>query len=86
MKRLLFALVLLWPVTTMGGAFYSGNDIQERCACTKPGEPNANMSKHNFCVAYLSGVSDTAETLSLGTTSIKKSAHFTEAVYSKASP
>jgi hypothetical protein len=62
MKRLLLVLVLLWPAAALSG-FYTGNDIQERCVGTRHGEPNANVSMFNSCIAYLAGIEDAAKTL-----------------------
>ena len=58
MKRLILVLVLLWPVGAVAGAFFTGNEIQERCVGTKSGEPNANVMMYNGCVMYLAGTND----------------------------
>ena len=67
MKRLILVLVMLWPVGALGVvslSYFTGNQLQERCAGTDKGGPNANVALYDSCVSYLAGVVDAADALS----------------------
>ena len=67
MKRLILTLVMLWPVGALGEvsvSYFTGNQLQQRCAGTDTGEPNANVAFYDSCVSYLAGIVDAADALS----------------------
>ena len=47
-----------------GVRYFTGNQLQERCAGTDKGEPNANVALYDSCVSYLAGIVDAADALS----------------------
>ena len=55
MKRLIFALSLLWPTV---GAGTTGKLLLEVCDDTGKGEPKANPGHHKGCLWYLEALLD----------------------------
>ncbi len=56
MKRLVLALILLWPGMGYGALGYSGNQMMVFCDGTFKGEPNANSVIAGVCIGYLRGI------------------------------
>ena len=57
MKKLLWVLVLLWPMGASAG-FFTGKDLQKYCFGTAN-----DPAKYNVCLGYLASASDTAKVL-----------------------
>ena len=55
MKRLIFALILLWPAV---GAGATGKLLMEVCDDTAKGEPKADSGHHKVCLWYLEALLD----------------------------
>ncbi len=65
MKRLLIAVVLVWPVVVGAvevGAFFNGTYLMKMCDGTNTGESKDSIARYNSCVAYLGGISDATAT------------------------